>query len=413
MDTSIGREGGARRRRSLSGAGVAVALALTGLLPGCRDDGADDRRPGPAASANQARDPAQATQAAPAAQAAQAAQTAKEASGCTRLKPTGTGLSQTLVGPRGEPGVTASEIKVTAEDAAQAKAAVAGKTVAIAQHIGTADYTKQVVAGIEKELAPLGAKFVSSDASGEPARQVGDIENLIAQKPALLIVFPVDQSAATPGILAANRAGVPVIVVGSALKDAVEYRSLVSADDYQGGVIAADQLIRALDNEGDVAILPYKYQLWHVDQRVRGFRDGIKCSGLRLVEDKQTCTNTTDCTSTFADVLTAHPTLKGAFGAWDGMALGMNAAAQTAGWKGAITTSDLSLAAAQAIAGGAQALKATAAQLTDEQGRATGQLATLVLAGKEVPKMVFVADVSVEKDSAPAVYQRLFGKPLE
>lgn len=381
----------------------ALALMMSAALvtTSCRGSSVEDRgAPGSSSTASSALAPQTGGSAAAA------------PADCARLKPTGTGLSKNLVGPNGEPGVTADSIKVTDADVAAAKAAVSGKVVAVAQHIGTVDYTKQVVAGIEAILTGLGAKVVTSDANFEPGKQVSDVENLLAQKPALLIIFPVDQAASAPAILAANRANVPVVVVGTALTAGGEYKSLISADDYEGGVIAADQLARALGEEGEIAIVPYKFRLWHVDQRVRGFRDGIKCSRLRVVEDQQTCTNPSDCTPVFADILTAHPGLKGAFGAWDGIALGMNAAAQTAGWKGTITTSDLSLASAQAIKSRSEALKATAGQLTDEQGRITGQIATLVLAGKEVPKMVFVPDAPVDERNVAEVYQRLFGKPL-
>ena len=379
---------------------ISAAFLAAGLATGCHRPSTEDAPASKPAAA------------AAVASGASSASSAPGGSGCARLRPTGTGLSKRLVGPNGEPGVTAESVKVTDADIAAAKAAVAGKVIAIAQHIGTVDYTKQVVAGIQAQLGALGARVVTSDANFEPARQVSDVENLLAQKPVLLIIFPVDQAATAPAILAANQAKVPVVVVGTALLGGGEYRSLISADDYEGGVIAADQLAEALGEEGEIAIVPYKFRLWHVDQRVRGFRDGIQCSRLRLVEDQQTCTNPSDCTPVFADILTAHPGLKGAFGAWDGIALGMNAAAQTAGWKGVITTSDLSLATAQAIHSGAEALRASAGQLTDEQGRVTGQIATLVLAGKEVPRMVFVPDAPVDKRNVADTYKRLFGQPL-
>jgi ribose transport system substrate-binding protein len=332
---------------------------------------------------------------------------------CNRIAPTGTGYSTQLRGANGEKGVTPKAVTLSSADVAAAKKAVAGKTVAISQHIGTADYTKQVSAGIVKAMTALGAKIVKSDANFNPAKQVSDIENLLTRKPALLVVFPVDQSATVPGIKAANRAGVPVVVVGSALKGGGNYASLVTADNYEGGVIAAQQLVTALKGQGEIAVVPYKFSLWHVDERVRGFKDGIKCTNVKVVESKQTCTNPTDCVDTFANILTAHPNLKGGFGAYDGIALGMDAAAANAGWKGFVTTSDLGLATAQAIKSGTHALQATAVQLTDVQGQVAGKIATRVLAGKSVPKLVFAADAPADKSNVAAIYKRLFGSPLK
>lgn len=327
------------------------------------------------------------------------------------VEPTGTGFGSALLGPDGTTkGVTADSVEVTDEDIAAAKEAVAGKSVAISQHFPS-DYTSQVVAGITTAMEELGATIITSDANADPQKQVSDIENLLAKQPALLVVFPVDAAASAPGIAAANDAGVPVVVVGSALEGA-DYDSLVTADNYEGGVIAAAQMIEALDGAGEIAILPYKYSLWHVDERVAGFKAGIACSDITVVEDSQTCQGPADCTTVFTNILTANPGITGGFGAYDGIALGMNAAAQSAGWDGYITTSDLAAASAKAIASGDQPLQGTAAQLTDSQGTTTGAIATLILAGKTPPKLVFCADVGVTQANVEEVYEQLFGEPL-
>ncbi|MEO7192838.1 MAG: substrate-binding domain-containing protein [Vicinamibacterales bacterium] len=401
---------------------LVVALLLTGLtaaVTGCGGNKSDSKgttsaSATSASSATSSAASASATSSSAASSAPASSSAAATSSSAPDDKkcvtPTGTGFSGKLTGPNGEPGVTADTVKVTDEDKAAASAAVKGKTVAISQHFSS-DYTSQVSDGIANAMKALGANIITSDAGGKPEKQVSDIESLLAKKPALLVVFPVDAAASTPGIKAANAAKVPVVIVGSALKGA-EFESLISADNYEGGVIAAKQMIDALGNSGDVAILPYKFSLWHVDERVAGFRDGIACSGLKVVADKQTCQAVADCTGVFADVLTANPNLKGGFGAYDGIALGMNAAAKTAGKDVFITTSDLGGDSAKAIASGSQPLKATAAQLTDAQASVTAAISTLVLAGKPVPKMVFAPDAAVSKDNVAQLYEKLFGKPL-
>ncbi|HYN69678.1 MAG TPA: substrate-binding domain-containing protein, partial [Candidatus Eisenbacteria bacterium] len=315
-----------------------------------------------------------------AAPAATIAPSATAAAGaCAPVLPTGTGLAADLKGANGEDGVASSTVTLSDADLTAAKGVLGGKTVAIAQHIGVADYTRQVVGAASEILTAAGATIVTSDANFDPAKQISDIENLLSQKPALLIVFPVDQAATVPGIQAANRANVPVVVVGSALRDGGEYASLVTADNYEGGVIAAQQLVDLIGGSGEIAIVPYKFSLWHVDERVRGFRDGVKCSQIAVAEQGQTCTNENDCVGVFADILTAHPALTGGFGAYDGIGLGMNAAALTAGWSGTVVTHDLGLATAQAILGGTAPLKATAAQETLDQGVTAGRIAIKVL----------------------------------
>jgi ribose transport system substrate-binding protein len=316
-----------------------------------------------------------------------------------------------LVGPHGEPGTMATKVTVTPADIEAARKAVAGGAIAISEHFSS-DYTTQVVSGIKAAASSLGARVITTDAGGTPQKQVSDIESLLAQRPKLLVVLPVDAAASAPGLAAAANAHVPVVVVGSALNTS-NYSALVSAYDYGGGLAAGAQVIEALKGVGKIAIMPYKYSLWHVDNRVKGFRAAIACDpGIKVVEDTVTCQAKADCTSAFTNVLTAHPDIKAAFGAYDGIAQGMNAAAVSQSWKGFITTSDLGLETAQLIASGNQPLQGTAAQLTDCQGKATGNAVVLTLAGKTPPKTIFCDDVPVEKGNVAQVYQQLFGKSL-
>jgi ribose transport system substrate-binding protein len=384
---------------------VAVALVMSTVAVACTTTPPASPGGGGAASPSAAAPPTAATP---------SPSTAAVASGaCAPVLPTGTGLNADLTGANGEPGVASSTVTLSDADLAAAKGVLDGKTVAVSQHIGVADYTSQVVGAASEILKSAGATIVTSDANFDPAKQISDIENLLSQKPALLIVFPVDQAATVPGIQAANRAKVPVVVVGSALRDGGEYASLITADNYEGGVIAAKQLVDLIGGSGEIAIVPYKFSLWHVDERVRGFRDGVKCSQIAVAEQGQTCTNENDCVGVFADILTAHPALAGGFGAYDGIGLGMNAAALTAGWSGTVVTHDLGLATAQAILGGTAPLKATAAQETLDQGVTAGRIAIKVLLGQEVPKLVFSPVTPVAKDNVQDEYQKLFGKPLQ
>lgn len=389
------RPGKATARRPLAALSAAVALAA---LAACGSGSSTAARPASTAGNG--------SSAVGAAASPSTAATDVAAAGGKCAKPP----ADQLVGPNGEPGVLADTVTVTPEETAAAKTAVAGGTIAISQHFSS-DYTSQVVDGIKKAAQDLGASVITSDAGGTPQKQVSDIEGLAAKKPALLVVFPVDAAASAPGLAAAKAANIPVIVVGSALNSS-DFVSLISAYDFGGGLAAAKQVIDALGNKGDVAVLPYKFSLWHVNNRVTGFKAGIACSNLKIVADSQTCQKTADCTGAFADILTAHPTIKAAFGAYDGIALGMNAAAQAASWKGFITTSDLGTDTADKIKSGDQPLQGTSAQLTDCQAAATGKAITLALAKKDVAKVIFCNDVPVDKNNVGEVYQRLFGKPL-
>lgn len=67
--------------------------------------------------------------------------------------------------------------------------------------------------GAEAKAAELGVTLRVVDAQDDPARQLAGIEDLIARGVDLILVNPTDSSAVVPAILAANRAGIPIITV--------------------------------------------------------------------------------------------------------------------------------------------------------------------------------------------------------
>jgi ribose transport system substrate-binding protein len=321
-------------------------------------------------------------------------------------------LSANLVGPNGEAAISATDLVLSDEETSAAATALKGRIVAISEHIGGTDYTRQISDKIKAMVEAAGGSVVITDANFEAGKQITDIENLLAQKPIALVIFPVDQSATVPGIIAANEANVPVFVMGSSLQQGGKVTGLVAADNYEAGVIAAKAIRDFLNDQGEVAQIRYTRSLWHMDERARGFLDGIKCTGLELVEDNQRCV-ADDCAKTFENILTAHPNLKGVFTGWDGQGTAANSAALVADWQGIVTTVDLGTAAAQAIAQGGQPLQATAVQHTDEEGEAITKLIFKHLAGSEVPPVVFVRVSRGDKTTVPELYESLFGKPLQ
>jgi ribose transport system substrate-binding protein len=142
-------------------------------------------------------------------------------------------LSANLVGPNGEAAIPGSDLTVSVEEKNAAAAALKGRVVAISEHIGGTDYTRQISDRIRAEVEGAGGSVVIADANFDAEKQVSDIENLLAQNPIALVIFPVDQSATVPGIVAANEAKVPVFVMGSSLQQGGTVNGLVAADNYE------------------------------------------------------------------------------------------------------------------------------------------------------------------------------------
>jgi len=97
-------------------------------------------------------------------------------------------------------------------------------------------------------------KFIMLDANFDQAKQVADIEDLLAQKPDALIVMPVTSTSADAGIQKAIDAGIPVIVHTGR----VENQNFTV--DIQGGAenfgkVMGDFLVNQLDGQGKIWVL--------------------------------------------------------------------------------------------------------------------------------------------------------------
>ena len=66
-------------------------------------------------------------------------------------------------------------------------------------------------AAIKKALDAAGAKYISADAQGSPAKQLTDVESLISKGANVLIVLAMDNEAILPAVKKATDEGIPVI----------------------------------------------------------------------------------------------------------------------------------------------------------------------------------------------------------
>jgi ribose transport system substrate-binding protein len=66
---------------------------------------------------------------------------------------------------------------------------------------------------MEAQAESFGVKLVSIDANQDASKQLADVENMLAQKPACLIVSPLESKASAPVVKLAEEAGVPLVII--------------------------------------------------------------------------------------------------------------------------------------------------------------------------------------------------------
>ena len=102
---------------------------------------------------------------------------------------------------------------------------------------------------MESAVRAAGYDFVWTNANSDPAKQLADVESLLAQKPVLLVIAPLEFEALAPVPEMAEKAGVPLIVVDRALKGdpgVGQYLVLLTTDFVDTGVLVAEDMVADL-----------------------------------------------------------------------------------------------------------------------------------------------------------------------
>jgi ribose transport system substrate-binding protein len=238
-------------------------------------------------------------------------------------------------------------------------------------------------------------------------RQMQIVENLIQSKYNALALTPSGSREVVPAIVKANAAGIPVVIVDTRLDttaaaDAkIKTSSFVGSDNYRGGQLIGEYLVKASGGKANVAILEGIPGHETGDSRIRGFRDAIKGTPNITIATSQTANWEREQGFTvFQNMMQAHPTLDTLFACNDMMALGAIEAIAAAGKTGRIRVLGFDAVddARKALLAGTMA--ATVAQFPDEMGRIAIETAVKVLKGEAVPQDITVRIGLVTKDNA-------------
>jgi ribose transport system substrate-binding protein len=102
---------------------------------------------------------------------------------------------------------------------------------------------------MEQAWKDAGYDFVWTDAKSDPAKQLADVEDLLARKPLVIVVAPIEYEALAPVPDLAAKAGVPLIVVDRNLPGKAGsngWISVITTDFVDSGKRAAEDVVAQL-----------------------------------------------------------------------------------------------------------------------------------------------------------------------
>jgi ribose transport system substrate-binding protein len=228
-------------------------------------------------------------------------------------------------------------------------------------------------------------------------KQMQIVENLLQTGIKVLAITPSGSREIVSALVKARDAKVPIVIVDTRLdaKAAADAglptETFIGSDNYEGGKLAGEYVVKATGGKGRVGILEGIPGHETGDSRLRGFRDAVKnAPGITIVASQPANWERDQGFNVFQNMLQAHPDIDTVFAASDLMALGAIEAIAAAGKTGKIRVVGFDALddAKKAIAAGT--MEASVAQFPYEMGKAAVESAAKVLQGEKLPADIMV-----------------------
>jgi galactofuranose transport system substrate-binding protein len=190
---------------------------------------------------------------------------------------------------------------------------------------------------MQDEAAKRGWEIVVTDATDSSAKQVSDVDSLIAQKVDAIFLAPREEKPLAAAVLKAKAAGIPVILLDRTVDttQAVpgkDFVTFIGSDFVQEGQRVAEWLIKKTGGKAKIIELEGSVGASPANDRKKGFDDTIKGqSGMTILASQSGDFSRDTGRQVMETLLQAHPDVDTVYAHNDEMAIGAIAALKAAG----------------------------------------------------------------------------------
>ncbi len=142
---------------------------------------------------------------------------------------------------------------------------------------------------MQSEAARLGHQLVYTDAAASAAKQVADVNSMIAQGVDLIFLAPREEKPLVPAVMSAKRAGIPVILLDRKVDETLakpgrDYVTFIGSDFVAEGRRAGEALAKATGGKALIIQIEGTTGSSPANDRRKGFEEGIKASpGMKII----------------------------------------------------------------------------------------------------------------------------------
>jgi ribose transport system substrate-binding protein len=194
-------------------------------------------------------------------------------------------------------------------------------------------------ASMKDEAAKLGWQLVYTDAAGSAAKQVADVNSMIAQGVDVIFLSPREEKPLIPAVMAAKKAGIPVFLIDrnvdqALAKPGVDYVSFIGSDFVLEGKMAGEWLVKATNGKANILEIEGSTGSSPANDRKTGFDGVIKDHpDMKILASQTGNFNRDEGRKTAEALLQAHPEANVIYAHNDEMAIGAISAIEAAGKK--------------------------------------------------------------------------------
>ena len=187
--------------------------------------------------------------------------------------------------------------------------------------------------------ATCGWELVQTDAGGSAAKQVADVDSMIAQGIDVLFLPPREESPLIPAVMRAKAAGIPTFLVDRSVDAAVatagkDYVTFLGSDFIDQGKRVAEWVIANHQGDGKIIELEGTTGSSPANDRKKGFDDAIAADGrFTILESRSGDFARDEGRKVMETLLQAHPDVNIVYAHNDEMAIGAIQALEAAGRK--------------------------------------------------------------------------------
>ena len=267
---------------------------------------------------------------------------------------------------------------------AGAEGGAEGQVIGLAVANLQADFFNQIKQSVEAEAATRGVTVRVSDAGGDAATQVNQIQDFITRQVDAIIYIPAGATAASVPVKAAERANIPVIAVDRNAPDAPG-KTFIATDSVAAARTLGEYVVEQTGGTANLAILQGQIGTTPQVDRQKGFEEALAdAPGIKVVAQQPAEWAQDKAFAVAQDMIQANPDIDVFWGQADAMALGAAQAVANANLGDKLIVGfDGDFAGLEAVRDGK--IDATMVQQTQEMGRLAVGSALDIIEGEDVP----------------------------